>query len=45
MPSVVRAQGQSNGVALVIGNSKYHWESNEPQPPAKDSSGIVVCHS
>jgi len=28
-PAIVRAQGQ-NGVALVIGNSKYHWESSLP---------------
>ena len=26
-PAIVRAQGQSNGVALVIGNSKYQWEA------------------
>jgi hypothetical protein len=29
-PSVVRAQGQSAGVALVIGNSKYKWEASLP---------------
>ena len=29
-PAIVRAQGQSNGVALVIGNSKYHWEATLP---------------
>jgi hypothetical protein len=28
-PSIVRAQGQ-NGVALVIGNSKYLWEASLP---------------
>jgi len=28
-PAIVRAQGQ-NGVALVIGNSKYHWEAQLP---------------
>jgi len=28
-PSIVRAQGQ-NGVALVIGNSKYKWEASLP---------------
>jgi len=28
-PAIVRAQGQ-NGVALVIGNSKYHWEAGLP---------------
>lgn len=28
-PSIVRAQG-SNGVALVIGNSKYRWEVSLP---------------
>ena len=28
-PSIVRAQGQ-NGVALVIGNSKYQWEAALP---------------
>lgn len=31
-PAIVRAQGQ-NGVALVIGNSKYHWESSLPNVP------------
>lgn len=29
-PAVLRAQGQANGVALVIGNSKYHWEATLP---------------
>lgn len=29
-PTVVRAQTQSNGVALVIGNSKYLWEAPLP---------------
>src|SRR5471032_3143256 len=29
-PAVVRAQGQTNGVALVIGNSKYKWEASLP---------------
>src|SRR5476651_1914259 len=29
-PAVVRAQGQSAGVALVIGNSKYRWEASLP---------------
>src|SRR5471032_1408575 len=29
-PAVVRAQGQSSGVALVIGNSKYKWEASLP---------------
>jgi Caspase domain len=29
-PSAVLAQGKSNGVALVIGNSKYHWEAQLP---------------
>lgn len=28
-PAIVRAQGQ-NGVALVIGNSKYRWETQLP---------------
>ena len=28
-PSVIRAQA-SNGVALVIGNSKYQWEAALP---------------
>jgi hypothetical protein len=28
-PAIVRAQGQ-NGVALVIGNSKYQWEASLP---------------
>jgi hypothetical protein len=31
-PSIVRAQNQ-NGVALVIGNSKYQWEAPLPKPP------------
>ena len=26
----VRAQSQNAGVALVIGNSKYHWEASLP---------------
>ena len=29
-PAVVRAQGRSSGVALVIGNSKYQWEAALP---------------
>ena len=29
-PAIVRAQGQGNGVALVIGNSKYKWEASLP---------------
>lgn len=29
-PAVVRAQGQTAGVALVIGNSSYRWESPLP---------------
>lgn len=29
-PAVLRAQGVANGVALVIGNSKYHWEAALP---------------
>src|SRR5476649_2811471 len=29
-PAVVRAQGQTAGVALVIGNSKYQWEASLP---------------
>ncbi|MEI6201180.1 MAG: caspase family protein, partial [Enhydrobacter sp.] len=29
-PAIVKAQGQTNGVALVIGNSKYHWEAALP---------------
>src|SRR5471030_3552544 len=28
-PAIVRAQG-TNGVALVIGNSKYQWEASLP---------------
>lgn len=28
-PAIVRAQG-TNGVALVIGNSKYLWEASLP---------------
>ncbi len=29
-PAVLRAQGRTNGVALVIGNSKYAWEAQLP---------------
>ncbi len=29
-PTVLRAQGQTAGVALVIGNSKYRWEASLP---------------
>lgn len=29
-PAIVRAQGQGNGIALVIGNSKYQWEGSLP---------------
>ncbi len=29
-PDIVRAQGQSAGIALVIGNSKYRWEAPLP---------------
>src|SRR5471032_1043537 len=29
-PAVIRAQGQTNGVAIVIGNSKYRWEASLP---------------
>lgn len=29
-PAIARAQGQTAGVALVIGNSKYHWEASLP---------------
>ena len=29
-PAIVRAQGQTSGVALVIGNSKYRWEASLP---------------
>ncbi len=29
-PALVRAQGQAKGVALVVGNSKYHWETSLP---------------
>ncbi len=29
-PAIVRAQGKTNGVALVIGNSKYKWEASLP---------------
>jgi hypothetical protein len=29
-PAIVHAQGQTAGVALVIGNSKYHWEASLP---------------
>lgn len=40
-PAIVRAQGQ-NGVALVIGNSKYSWEA--PLPNARrDSTDMAHC--
>jgi len=29
-PAIARAQGRTVGVALVIGNSKYHWEASLP---------------
>ena len=29
-PAIVRAQGASRGVALVIGNSRYNWEAPLP---------------
>ena len=29
-PAIVRAQGRPDGVALVIGNSKYRWEASLP---------------
>jgi hypothetical protein len=29
-PSIARAQGAGHGVALVIGNSKYKWETSLP---------------
>lgn len=29
-PAVVRAQGQANSVALVVGNSNYAWEASLP---------------
>ncbi len=36
----VRAQGTSGGVALVIGNSKYHWEA--PLPNVKRDAPDVA---
>ena len=36
----VRAQGASSGVALVIGNSKYHWEA--PLPNVKRDAPDVA---
>src|SRR5471030_2235383 len=38
-PAIVRAQG-GKGVALVIGNSKYQWESSLPNAK-RDSSDIA----
>ena len=38
-PFIVRAQGQ-NGVALVIGNSKYKWEASLPN--AKSDAADVA---
>lgn len=29
-PSIIQAQSRANGVALVIGNSKYQWEASLP---------------
>lgn len=29
-PAIVRAQGKATGVAMVIGNSKYEWETQLP---------------
>ena len=42
-PAIVRAQGQ-NGVALVIGNSKYQWEAQLPnvrRDAPDDSSSLA----
>ncbi len=38
-PAIVRAQGQ-NGVALVIGNSKYQWEAQLPNV-RRDAPDVV----
>jgi Caspase domain len=38
-PAIVRAQGR-NGVALVIGNSKYQWEASLPNVK-RDTSDIA----
>ncbi len=40
-PAIVRAQGQ-NGVALVIGNSKYKWEASLPNA-RRDSADMARC--
>jgi hypothetical protein len=30
LPAIVRAQGRANGVALIVGNSRYAWEASLP---------------
>ena len=40
-PAIVRAQGQ-NGVALVIGNSKYQWEASLPNVK-RDAPDMVAA--
>jgi hypothetical protein len=40
-PAIVRAQSQGNGVALVIGNSKYQWEDSLPNV-RRDASDIAA---
>ena len=39
-PAVLRAQGKTSGVALVIGNSKYQWEASRPNVK-RDASDIA----
>jgi len=41
-PGLVRAQGAGNGVALVIGNSKYAWEASLPNV-RRDAPDIARC--
>jgi hypothetical protein len=41
-PAIVRAQGKASGVALVIGNSKYQWETQLPNVK-RDAPDIAKC--
>ena len=42
-PSIVRAQG-TNGVALVIGNSKYQWEAQLGNVKDRKSTRLNSSH-
>ena len=41
-PAIVRAQGQGAGVALVIGNSQYRWETPLPNV-RRDAPDVARC--